>query len=189
MNKQLNDFIDFFSHSSRECCDLQFLSSADEWLEPLLGKNAKKYFRIYFRNRAGDLVGEWDSKGKFGNEKPLPFVWLSSEGTPQTVVAKDTAQFLSLLPYGQQVLTGIPVLVKAHLQDPEFVIDPGTEFTLEAVQKSFEYEASRFPGHADLVGFITNTLRIRLEKNPLETIIHAVDSFPDLEVWIEQHLA
>jgi hypothetical protein len=188
MNKQIKMLIDFLEGSDKECCELDVLESPEEWIIPLLGKKAAIYFRIYFRNKAGDLVGEWDIDGKFDDEKPLPFVWLSSEGSPRTVIAKDARAFLSLLPYGENILSGIPELTKAYNRTPGKMISPEKKFNKEALEKSYLYQATRFEGHESMVLFITKTLGIELSSNPLEEISNALNSFPDLDEWLEKNL-
>jgi len=187
MNSNLTLFIEFLTSIKKTPGDLQFLPSPDEWLDSLLGKNAKKFFRIHFRNAAGDLVGEWDINGGFDENESFPFVWLSSEGT-NTVVASNSNEFLSILPYGQGIITGIPDLLKTYRKRPTKVIAPEIEFDKINIKNAYLYQASNFNGHPDMVNFITNTLGIAVNESPLETISKAVDNFPDVDKWIEETL-
>ena len=188
MNKELRLFTDFLSSPGNDSCDLSFLESPEQWLNSLLGQNANRFFRIYFRNKASDLCGEWDKTGKFNEEERLPFVWLSSEGTPQTIIAKDTTEFLSLLPYGVNILTGVPEILKRFEQNPNDVIPPEEMYSQAVISESYSYQSTHFSGHKSMVTFITRTLGIELSTTPFETIRRTVNSFPDLEKWIEMNL-
>lgn len=188
MNKNLEKFIAFLQTSKNEMCDLEYLSSPEEWIKPLLGENALKYFKVHFRNKAGDLVAEWDTKGVFDSRESYPIVWLSSEGSPYTVIAKNTDEFLSILPFGGEIMLGIPVLLKKYKVKPKIVVAPEKKFSNENIRKAFDYQASFFVGHSELVRFISQDLGVKLNDSPLKTIKETLEAFPDLDNWIEENL-
>ncbi|MBY0478833.1 MAG: hypothetical protein K2Q24_14385 [Chitinophagaceae bacterium] len=188
MNKKLENFIAFIRSSDKEMCDLEYLASPVEWIKPLLGGKAIEYFNVYFRNKAGDLVAEWDEKGIFDSAESYPIVWLSSEGSPHTVIAKDTDEFLSILPYGGEILLGVPVLIKKYKIKPKIVVDPEKKFSNENIRKAFDYQASFFIGHKELVKFILEDIGIKLNDSPVKTIKETLELFPDLDNWIEENL-
>lgn len=185
-NREL--FLTFIKSSQKQMCDLDFLKAPEEWLKPLLGEKALKFFRIFFRNKAGDLIGEWDINGVFKKGETFPVVWLSSEGSPNTVVAKNFNEFLSVLPFGGDIITGLPVLIQQHRAKPKIVVSPEKKFTEQYIKKAFEYQASMFNGHSDLVKFISETLGVQLNYSPVQTIRETVDTFPDLDLWIDKNL-
>lgn len=187
MNKKLEQFKSFLENSQKDPADLIVARSADEGLSTLIGKKAKDFFRIYFHTKAADLIGEWDVEGKFSKEF-LPIVWLSSEGSPHTVVAKNADEFLSLIPFGAGLMTRIPVLIKDYERKPSIYVSPDEAFTEEEIKKEYNCQAKQFEGHRDMVEFITKKLKLKMNADPLKTIKEAVSSYPDLDNWIEDTL-
>lgn len=187
MNKKLEQMKSFLKNSEKDPSDLIVAKSEDEGLSALIGKKAKDFFRVYFHTKAGDLIGEWDMEGEFSKES-LPIVWVSSEGSPNTVVAKNADEFLSLIPFGGGLMSRIPVLIKDYERDPDIFVSPDEEFNKEEIQNEYDYQAKQFSGHSEMVEFITQKLKIQLNPDPLQTIKDAIRSYPDLDKWIEDNL-
>jgi hypothetical protein len=187
MNNNLEKFAAFLESVKKDASDLAVVQSGDSAISTLLGNKSKKFFRIYYRSKAGDLVGEWDINGDF-KSKSLPIVWLSSEGSPYSVVANDDNEFLSLIPFGIGLMNRIPALIKDYERKPDIFVSPDEEFNKEVIQEEYDYQAKQFEGHQQMVDFIMGELKISLSKDPLQTIKSAINSFPDLDEWIGKNL-
>lgn len=188
MNAKLIELNNFLESGKRDATDFELVRSPDEWLVPLLGEGARRFFRVFLRNRGGDLLAEWDPHGELGREGSLPVAWLSSDGSPHTVVARDAEGFLSLLPLGGEVLQGLPLLIAKHKQKPAIVVAPEKKFSDERVRQAFSYQATKFPDHASLVALVEDRLGIPINFSPVSTVRGALDAFPALQGWVETSL-
>lgn len=188
MHKNLIEFVEFLKNSAKQVSDLEFIPSSHEQLVALLGKEANKYIKVYFQNKASDLIGEWDIDGLFLENGEYPVVWMSSEGTPNTVVSTDFNEFLSLLPYGQGIIVGIPEYIKDYEKYPDVFQRPEIKYNEMKIKNALNYEASQFEGHAVMVEFLKSTLGINVNEAPFKTITEAIKKFPDFNQWVEENL-
>lgn len=188
MENSLNKFISFLNSSNDNLCDLENAKLLDEKIEILLNKNASTFFRAYFQNSADDLICLWDITASFNNYDTLPVVLLSSEGTPNIVIASNFDEFLSVLPYGIDFIVEIAEYFDEYNKYKDIFSPPDEMFSNDIIKKKIKQQSKKYSGQTSLINFISNDLGIPLTENPVTLIHNAFETFPNVQQWIDSNL-
>lgn len=169
---------------TRSVLECEFYKLDSSKPEELLGKFSKERLVSFGEHASGSLFCFYSLDKQSTDNAPV--AWLDSEGSPCVVISKNLRDFLSLLPFGSGFIYTVAAAIDSNygannLQEiilAKFQDDPQL---LLADAKNRFIEVSTF------IEWLASE-SIEVNSNPVQAILDAHLSQPDLIDWIVKNL-
>lgn len=180
----LEEFINLLSGIDGEFADFYITETGARKLTALVGREKSKFFEVIGAHSSHSLICYWEY-GKGGKIEDQPIVWLDSEGWPNSVIARNLKEFISLLPYDTGTIYDIVSSWVNFKEDPESMRAPREAHTEDDLKKLQSSAADRYEAHRNFCDLIESQMHIKICDDPVGLIEKAMESYPDLSKWLE----
>jgi hypothetical protein len=168
--------------------DLEIPEKSENVLQDLLKKSQHAYFVPIVFHGSGSVIALWNLNDQ-STISCCPIVWLDSEGSPNSVIADNDDDFLSILPYGTAIFYDLINAWLRHLKSPKKFPDPQTEYVDEVLQyySNKTIESAGKEKYDAFINWLNNTCKIKKSTNPALIIGNAIKKHPDLNKWLKEN--
>ncbi len=150
----------------------------------LLSSELSQYFTVVGEHSSGSLVCYWKYDDGISLERS-PLVWLDSEGTPNSVIASNERDFLSLLPYGLEGIYDFISSWRFYNSKPDSYISPLQKYDSAALSELIAMCRQESMDYDSLIPWLNQSLGVERCEDPVRLIGKAIDRHPDLETWLK----
>ena len=152
-------------------------------LASLLGSQTATHFTVIGKHASDSLIARWTAEEL--NPAPPPYVWLDSEGSPNSVFATTTTEFLSLLPFDTGAVYDIISSWTYYLAEPTNYAPPAEKYQGERLTAYFISAKNTYPAYSAFLAWLKDTLGISPALDPVGLIGNAIQKYPNLEEWLK----
>ncbi|GAB2577925.1 hypothetical protein [Spirosoma areae] len=184
-DKLLNEFIAFCRQSAAPFADFELVEpgQAATLMQSLLPDPAIPSFTMIGKHGSNSLICRWQSDHDLTDE--WPYVWLDSEGSPASVFATTTPEFLSLLPYDTGAIYDFITTWTYYLSDPaSYEEKPAEKYDKERLALYVSEATTRYPGYPAFIEWLDKTGAIGPAAEPANVVGAAIENHPSLENWL-----
>ena len=142
-------------------------------------------FEVIGQTGNGSLIAFWQEPRRSVDE--MPVVWLDSEGVPVAVFANSFAEFLSLLPFGTDLIRSIVSACdfSQSNNDPNLTLASAAQIhPAEVIAEMWEFNKSVDPEQPAYVEWLTETVGLTVAEQPIAVIEQAFQSHASVRHWL-----
>lgn len=170
---------------NRSVLECDFFRMQSNSAVELLGEFCKERLLAFGEHASGSLFCFYSQHQQTTDNTAI--AWLDSEGAPCIVISKNIDEFLSLLPYG----AGFIYTVAASIEN-NFGAHNLSELVMHNIstdpQLILDDAEKRFPERGSFLDWLKSE-SIKVNMNPVQTIVNAHLSQPDLTNWIVKNIS
>jgi hypothetical protein len=184
--EHLRKFLDFLENYSGDFPDLTIVVNGKQKITELLSTSVEQYFIPICEHGSQSLICYW----RYENNAPLsrlPIVWLDSEGSPNSVFASNIDDFLSLLPYNTGGIYDFISSWQYYNSEPDNYSCPTDNYDISTLESMINLCRYNYTDYNQFMDWLGQELNIQICQDPAQLIREAINSFPNLDNWLEKH--